>query len=124
MDVVSRDSAVAFTTLDTSTIREILSPRNSVTRRQSLAEAVLRHGVSTLAHSHPNTEEIYYLLYGEGLMAIEEERRSVLPGDGIIIPPGTRHQILNTGSEDLVVLCCCVPAYEHTDTVMCDPLIR
>ena len=124
MDVINRDDAPAFTTKDSSTIREILAYRNSPdTVRQSLAEATIAPGQETQAHFHPNTEEIYYMLRGGALMALEGERREVRPGDAIAIPPGARHQIRNTGAEDLVFLCCCVPAYENVDTVMCDNLL-
>lgn len=119
MDIINRNSVPAFITKDGSTIREILAPRNSVIARQSLAEARLAPGAQTEAHRHPNTEEIYYILSGEGVMRIAgEEPRTVGPGDGIAIPPGTPHQIRNTGTTDLVFLCCCVPAYTHEDTVM------
>ncbi|MCW3051637.1 MAG: hypothetical protein JWN14_807 [Chthonomonadales bacterium] len=123
MDVINRQEAPAFTTKDTSTIREILAPRNSSLVQQSLAEATLRSGAKTEAHLHPQTEEIYYILAGTGRMAIESELRQVSVGDGIAIPAGKRHQILNTGVEDLVFLCCCVPAYTDADTEFCDPLI-
>jgi mannose-6-phosphate isomerase-like protein (cupin superfamily) len=123
MDVVNRNAVVAFTTKDTSTIREILAPRNSGVTRQSLAEATLPPGAATQAHLHPQTEELYYILQGEALMAVEGERRAVGPGDAIAILPGQRHQIRNTGAGDLVFLCCCVPAYEDADTVMCEPLL-
>jgi mannose-6-phosphate isomerase-like protein (cupin superfamily) len=123
MDVIQRDAVIAFTTKDTSTIRELLAPRNSGIARQSLAEATLPPGAETEAHFHPNTEEIYYLLQGQALMAIEGERQAVGPGEAIAIPPGSRHQIRNTGTENLIFLCCCVPAYTHEDTVMCAPLL-
>jgi mannose-6-phosphate isomerase-like protein (cupin superfamily) len=123
MDVVNRNAVSAFTTKDTSTIREILAPRNSGVTRQSLAEATLPPGAATQAHLHPQTEELYYILQGEALMAVEGERRAVGPGDAIAILPGQRHQIRNTGASDLVFLCCCVPAYEDADTVMCEPLL-
>ena len=129
MDVFNRDAVPVFVTKDTSIIREILSPTNAPASvaRQSLAEATLPPGAATEAHYHPNTEELYYILQGEGRMRIGPEVRAVRPGDGIAIPPGVPHQILNPGErEDLVFLCCCVPAYTHEDTVMVDlpPLIE
>ena len=51
-------------------------------------------------------------------MVIDEESREVEKHDGIAIPPGARHKITNTGDGDLIFLCCCVPAYEHNDTVV------
>lgn len=123
MDIINRDNAPPFTTKDGSTIREILAYRNSSIRNQSLAEATLPPNTSTQAHFHPNTEEIYYILQGEGLMALEQERAVVRQGDGIAIPPGTKHQIRNTGGRDLVFLCTCAPAYEHSDTLFCEALL-
>jgi mannose-6-phosphate isomerase-like protein (cupin superfamily) len=118
MDIINRDEVLSFTTKDSSIIREILAPRNSAIRRQSLAEATVPAGQATEEHTHPETEEIYYILKGRGKMRIEGEERDVTAGDGIAILPGARHRIRNTGTEDLVFLCCCVPAYSDRDTVM------
>jgi len=117
VDVVNRNSVEPFLTKDTSIIREILAPRNSSVRRQSLAEATVRPGQATEEHAHPGTEEIYYILEGRGRMRIAGEEREVAAGDGIAILPGSRHTIRNTGSADLVFLCCCVPAYQDEDTL-------
>lgn len=118
MDVRNIEDAAPFTTKDGSEIRELLAHRNSVIRLQSLAEARLAPGAKTQAHFHPRTEEIYYILAGEARMRLGDEVRQVGPGDAIAIPPREPHQITNTGSEPLVFLCCCAPAYEHADTVM------
>lgn len=118
VDVKNLSEVPAFTTKDGSEIRELLAHRNSKIANQSLAEARLPVGASTLPHYHPQTEEIYFLTNGTGRMQVEAEQRDVGPGDAIAIPPGTRHQITNTGSDTLRFLCCCAPAYEHEDTVM------
>ena len=123
MNIVNITSVCAFTTKDTSTIREIMAPRNSEITRQSLAEATLRPGACTEAHYHPQTEELYYIVQGTALIAIEGETHTAAVGDAIGILPGQRHQIRNLGDEDLVFLCCCVPAYADTDTIMCTPLL-
>ena len=118
MDVQNIDRVPAFTTLDGSEIRELLAHRNSSIRNQSLAEARLAPGQSTTAHFHPKSEEIYYILTGEGRMRLGDEVRQVGPGDAIAIPPGTVHQLPNTGRKVLKLLCCCAPGYEHDDTVL------
>ena len=118
MDVHNIDDVPAFTTKDGSEIRELLAHRNSSIRNQSLAEARVAPGQTTTPHYHPRTEEIYYILEGEGRMRIGDEVRRVAPGDAIAIPPGQTHQITNTGREVLKVLCCCAPGYEHEDTVL------
>ena len=55
-------------------------------------------------------------------MRIDGEWHDVKPGDAIAIPPGSRHKLWNTGSETLRLLCCCAPAYEHSDTVITEPV--
>lgn len=118
MDVRNIGEVTSFTTKDGSEIRELLAHRNSCIQAQSLAEARLPVGASTTPHYHPLTEEIYYILSGQAQMRIGDELQAVGPGDAIAIPPGAPHQITNTGSETLVFLCCCAPAYEHADTVL------
>jgi mannose-6-phosphate isomerase-like protein (cupin superfamily) len=118
MNISNRDKARVFITKDSSEIREILAPRNSPLKRQSLAEATVRPGTRTHEHRHLRTEEIYYVLRGKGRMHIEGEARDVGKGDGIAILPGQWHWISNAGKEDLVFLCCCVPAYTHERTVI------
>src|SRR6266536_4548945 len=101
MDVKNLDEVPAFTTKDGSEIRELLAHRNSVIRNQSLAEARVPVGGSTLEHYHAKAEEIYYIIAGAGRMRIENETRDVGPGDAVAIPPGQRHKIWNTGNETL-----------------------
>ncbi len=118
MEIKNLNEAAPFSTKDGSEIRELLAHRNSEIRHQSLAEARLPVGGATLEHYHPSTEEIYYITHGLGRIRIEGELRDVRVGDAIAIPPGRRHKLWNTGHEPLRLLCCCAPAYEHSDTVM------
>lgn len=121
MDIVQRNHVTPFITKDGSEIRELLAHRNSCIRNQSLAEATVPAGGETAEHYHPQTEEIYYILYGSGLMTCGDQQQSVGPGDAIAIPPGTPHKIANTGEIPLRFLCCCAPSYEHDDTVLVEP---
>ena len=118
MDIKNLAEVPAFITKDGSEIRELLAYRNSGIRNQSLAEARLLVGASTQEHYHPKTEEIYYITQGTGRMRIEGELREVKSDDAIAIPPGKKHKLWNTGAETLHLLCCCAPAYEHSDTVI------
>lgn len=118
MDVLNIEEVPAFTTKDGSEIRELLAYRNSCIRNQSLAEARLPVGAATTPHRHPTAEEIYYVLEGTGQMRVDDQSRAVGPGDAIAIPPGSDHQMTNTGECIMKFLCCCAPAYEHADTIL------
>jgi len=118
MDIKNLNAVRAFTTKDGSEIRELLAHRNSAIRNQSLAEARLPVGGATQEHFHPRAEEIYYITHGTGKIRIEGETREVRAGDAIAIPPGQKHKLWNTGPETLRLLCCCAPAYDHSDTIL------
>jgi mannose-6-phosphate isomerase-like protein (cupin superfamily) len=107
-----------FITKDGSEIRELLAYRNSSIRNQSLAEARLPAGASTQEHYHAKAEEIYFITRGQGRMRIEGEMAEVKAGDAIAIPRGKKHKLWNIGAEPLVLLCCCSPCYEHSDTFL------
>jgi mannose-6-phosphate isomerase-like protein (cupin superfamily) len=107
-----------FTTLDGSTIREIAGPAIDSARNQSLAEASVPPAGDTTEHYHRTTEEIYFFTHGVGRMRLGDEEREVTPGDTVVIPPGVRHKVWNSGDEPLRLLCCCAPAYSHEDTVL------
>jgi len=106
----------AFVTKDGSLIRELMHPSQHASRRQSLAEAIVHAGKRTALHRHAQSEELYHITAGEGLMILGDETFQVRAGDTICINPGTPHCIENTGSGDLRILCSCSPAYRHDDT--------
>ena len=111
MEVNARDRVEPFTTKDGSTIRELMHAAN-----QTLAEAALAPGQQTQRHYHAASEELYYLVDGEGELEIDGERTSVTVGDAILIAPGAWHQITATGDAELRFLCCCAPGYSDADT--------
>ncbi len=109
-------NAIAFTTKDGSTIRELMHPQHHAAKNQSLAEAIVSVGTTTLLHRHKQTEEFYYILEGEGEMVLGDKKFTVTVGDTICIKPNTPHQITGLGDKDLRFLCSCSPAYSHEDT--------
>ncbi len=109
MEVTSLTSVAQFTTKDGSTIQELHH-----TALQSLAQATLDPGQTTQRHYHRRSEEIYFVLEGEGEMEVEGDRRTLTVGDAVLIPPGAWHEIRAT--ERLRFLCCCAPPYSHEDT--------
>ena len=118
MEIANLADAEAFTTLDGSSIREVAGRVALPSRNQSLAEATVPAGASTIAHFHRESEELYFFTGGAGRLRIGDEERDVRPGDCAVIPPGAEHKLVNTGDEPLVLLCCCSPAYAHEDTVL------
>jgi len=106
----------AYSTKDSSIVRELFHPDIHGNRNQSLAEATIPAGKETLLHKHNLSEEIYHVTEGIGLMTIDDERFNMEAGDTVCILPGKSHCIKNTGDVPLKVLCCCSPPYSHDDT--------
>src|SRR5512140_3234622 len=64
---------------------------------------VLDPGQAPPLHVHHDTEQIFYVLQGHGVLQIAEspETYPVNPGDVVRIPPHTFHSIQCTGGEPL-----------------------
>ena len=116
-----------FITKDGAVIRELMHPdthyRELGSQSQSLAEARIAAGVKTLLHCHHVSEELYHVTAGCGEMTLGDEQFAVSVGDTVCIPPTTPHCIENTGAEELVILCCCSPAYQHDDTELLSTIV-
>ena len=118
MRIENLQSVAPFVTKDGSEIRELAGIPTGNSQNQSLAEATVPPGAETEEHYHRASEEIYFFTHGSGRMRLGDEETEVSEGDTVVIPPGTRHKLWNTGSEPLKLLCCCAPPYSHEDTVL------
>ena len=56
-----------------------------------VAVAVFPDLVETELHSHPTMHEVYFVLEGQAVYTIGEDRYEVTPGDFFVVPPGTVH---------------------------------
>jgi quercetin dioxygenase-like cupin family protein len=62
------------------------------------------------AHSHPNGEEVIYLLSGSGRVWIDGDVGLVQAGSAVLFPQGKPHMLQNTGNEVMKVVCFFAPA--------------
>ena len=118
MLVVNRQHAAVINTPHGSEIRPLIDRTTSGIELCSLAEEVLPVGAAVGRHHHRETEEIYYILRGAGRMTVSAEMRQVAAGDAIFIPRGQAHTLENTGSEPMIILLVCGPAYSRADHLM------
>jgi len=56
------------------------------------------------AEAHPDTEEIYYCAHGQGKLTLDGEEYPLEEGTMAYVGPGARHQVFNTGDEDLLMI--------------------
>lgn len=62
------------------------------------------------AHSHPNSEELIYILTGSGKVMIEGEVGEVRAGSAILFEQGKIHMLRNSGDVEMKVICFFSPA--------------
>jgi mannose-6-phosphate isomerase-like protein (cupin superfamily) len=55
-------------------------------------------------HDHERQEEVYLVLAGELTLMIEGEPRVLGPDELVRVPPGLRRQLVNAGSEPLLLI--------------------
>jgi mannose-6-phosphate isomerase-like protein (cupin superfamily) len=78
----------------------------------SIARARVAPGVTTRWHRLRGIAERYVILEGQGRVEVGDlPATDVGSSDVVLIPPGCRQRIANTGSVDLVFLAICSPRF-------------
>ena len=85
---------------------------NDPSEELSIARSRVLPGVTTRLHSLSGTKEVYYILEGEGLVTVDDESAMLTKGDSVVIFPGVPQLIENTGQDDLIFLCICLPRFQ------------
>lgn len=69
----------------------------------SFRKRVLHPG-SSIGYHLQETDEVYYVLSGQGKMTINGKEMSVKPGDAILTRKGSSHGLVQTGDSDLTII--------------------
>ena len=62
------------------------------------------------AHSHPEGEEVIYIMTGSGRVLVDGEVSPVRTGSVVLFPQGKPHMLQNTGADEMKVVCFFAPA--------------
>jgi mannose-6-phosphate isomerase-like protein (cupin superfamily) len=117
--VVRPDSAQEFYTAERCHILELSNSADD--EALSIARARVEPGVTTAFHKVIDTAERYVILAGAGLVELEgQEPEKVGIGDVVLIPPGARQRITNTGDDDLIFLALCTPRFRQERYIATD----
>jgi mannose-6-phosphate isomerase-like protein (cupin superfamily) len=63
---------------------------------------------------HDHVEQTLFCLSGNGTVVLDGARSPFVPGDAVVVTPGTQHNFLNTGAEPLRIYTIYAPA-NHID---------
>ena len=98
-------NAIPTQTFDWGAIKWFVTPELTQGAGITFGEVVLQPGRGHDRHNHPESEEILYVLSGEGEQMLDDgEAFNVKPGDAIYVPIGVFHSTRNTGWEPMRLL--------------------
>jgi oxalate decarboxylase/phosphoglucose isomerase-like protein (cupin superfamily) len=98
-------NAIPTQTFDWGAIKWFVTPELTEGAGITFGEVVLQPGRGHDRHNHPESEEILYVLSGEGEQMLDDhEPFAVKPGDTIYVPIGVFHSTRNTGWEPMRLL--------------------
>jgi oxalate decarboxylase/phosphoglucose isomerase-like protein (cupin superfamily) len=98
-------NAIPTQTFEWGAIKWFVSPELTQGAGITFGEVVLQPGRGHDRHIHPESEEILYVLSGEGEQMIDDGKPfDVKPGDTIYVPTGVFHSTRNTGWEPMRLL--------------------
>ncbi len=85
-------------------IRWIWSGKVNLNAEQTLGQVIIYSGKKNTFHSHPNCEEVMYILEGECDHWVGEDVYHLKPGMTIVLPREIEHYAVVTSKEPLKAL--------------------
>ena len=114
-------------TLDWGTMAWCCRPAGMGMKNLVVIEVTLAPGGGHAFHEHPRQEEVIYCIHGEVEQWLEQQKRTLKPGDAIVIPAGTVHASFNVSQADAKLLAILGPSiddqngYEVTEVADQEP---
>ncbi len=110
MKHINRSDTEEFYTDERCHICELLN--DDASPQLSMARCRVERGTTTQLHALDQTEEVYFIEQGSGIMEDGAGNQiEVNKGDSIKIPQNHPQRIRNTGPDDLVFLVICRPRF-------------
>jgi oxalate decarboxylase/phosphoglucose isomerase-like protein (cupin superfamily) len=89
---------------DWGTLKWQSTPDVTNAREFSTGVVQLNPGKGHERHRHPESEEILYVISGNGVQTVADEEREIAAGDLVHIPADVEHSTINTGWETMKLL--------------------
>lgn len=93
--------------------KALAGPENTGSSRLDFRISRYAPAAYVAEHVHKVQEQVYYVLEGEGILTLDEERHLMRPQDYVYVPPGVRHSFTNTGVSGLVFLVITTPVSDE-----------
>jgi len=114
MKILKKETAPRYTRKEGITSYLLASPRTSDSKHLTTTYVEIKPGGEQRTHQH-KPEQIYYILEGQRLMVVGEEKEKVGTGDCIFIPSEAPHGLKNDSDILLKYFSAAAPAFEQKD---------
>jgi mannose-6-phosphate isomerase-like protein (cupin superfamily) len=98
------------------TLKRMFNPETAGTENMTFTVGYFPPDEGLQSHIHPESEEVYYVVRGEGevYLGMDKKPMSIEPDMAIYIPSGVIHGVKNTGKERLVICFFVAPGKESS----------
>lgn len=105
MKIVSLDSVPEEGVSHNPEIRkQVILRRGDVPHLTNFTRSSLAPGQTASPHAHADMFEVFFVASGEGRLVLDGQEYALRAGVSLLIEPGERHEISNTGTRELVLL--------------------
>lgn len=108
---VIRGADAPVEAFDWGTLQWLAAGRTVPGCEQTFGVSRIGPGRKNPLHYHPNCEEILYVVSGRCDHSLDGRWYPLAAGDTVVIPVGVRHNLVNTGDEDVV----CIISFSSPD---------
>jgi mannose-6-phosphate isomerase-like protein (cupin superfamily) len=95
--------------------KALAGPENTGTSRLDFRISHYAPAAFVAEHVHKVQEQVYYVLEGEGILTLDDDRHLLGAHDYVYVPPGIRHSFTNTGINGLLFLVITTPADDEEE---------
>ncbi|MEL6494656.1 MAG: cupin domain-containing protein [Cyanobacteria bacterium J06623_7] len=83
--------------------KKVMVAPGDIPHLTNFSQATFAPGQEAIAHAHSDMYEVFFVNAGRGTMIIDGRNCDLTPGVCIAINPGESHEVINTGTENLVL---------------------
>jgi quercetin dioxygenase-like cupin family protein len=96
---IRRNAGAAAESTDFGSVHWVSRDGDPSGAEMTVGIAVFGAGKSNVEHIHPNCEEVVYVLDGEVVHTLGEQRTTLHAGDLIVVPRNVPHRLINDGEQ-------------------------
>lgn len=85
--------------------KHVLISNGEIKHITNFSEAFFPPGEIAYAHNHIDMTEVFFIKSGSGILIVDDKNILLTENMCITIEPGESHEIQNTGSKELIIMC-------------------